>query len=66
VVKDEATIEYKEIFKLTQYGFYFKSPEDDINMLTKMLSSSGLPLSDVEHKFIARASPGQCLTIKSA
>jgi hypothetical protein len=66
VVTGEASTEYKEIFELAQYGFYFQSSENDINKLTEMLSASGKPLSDVEHKFIARAKKGECLVVKSA
>jgi type IV secretory pathway VirB4 component len=66
VVQGEASLEYKEIFELAQYGFYFKSPENDINKLSEMLAASGKPLSDVEHKFVARAKKGECLTVMSA
>jgi hypothetical protein len=66
VVVGEADMKYKEIFEQIQYAFYFNSPENDINKIEEMMSNSGRPLSQAEHKFIARAKPGECLSVMSA
>jgi type IV secretory pathway VirB4 component len=66
VVSGEANRLYKEIFELTQYSFFFNSSENDINKIEEMMSNSGRPLSQVEHRFIARAKQGECLTVCSA
>jgi hypothetical protein len=56
---------YSEIFEQTQYTMFLKSSSNDVDAITRMLSYSGKPMSQVEHDFIVTADKGSMMSMVS-